>query len=117
MQLPEPGYRQDEHGDICRKLGPRDSIRECILINTLPVDSSIPECLNWNAGEDDGKYEADPPSNAKTTSYNGNIFEILARKYAVVEEQKRQSCCRYREGEDNLGYPVILYRLVMPLNT
>lgn len=72
--------------------------------------------MNWNAGEDDSKYEAYPPSNAKTTGNNGNIFEILARKYAVIEEQKGQSCCGYREGEDDLGYPVVLYILVMPLN-
>lgn len=72
--------------------------------------------MNWNAGEDDSNEETYPPSDAKTTYNNGNIFEILVRKYAMIEEQKGQSCCSYREGEDDLGYPIILWKLVTLVN-
>lgn len=72
--------------------------------------------MNWNAAEDDSKDETYPPSDAKATGNNSKIFEILARKYAMIEKQKGQPCCSYREREDDLGYPVILRILVLPPN-
>ena len=59
-----------------------------MFIHTLRFNGSIPETSHWNAGEDDGNAEAQPPGNHYAAQDAHIDRKALRGEDPVVEEQQ-----------------------------